>query len=77
MAQTLTKTRHRFDATPAAREITDLFLQALKLPSRHGALHLGKEPDWKERVEMFDANVEKIVSRHFARFLLEEGKYDR
>ena len=74
MAQTLTKTKHRFDAEPASQEITDLFLRAFKMPTRHGALHLEKEAEWRERVSMLDAQVEKIVSRHFARFLAEEGK---
>lgn len=75
MAQTLEKTRFRFDASPASKEITDLFLQAFKLPSRNGALHLNERKEWKERIEQLDARVEMIVSRHFARFLVEEGKF--
>lgn len=74
MAQTLVKTKMRFDALPCSREITDFVLQHFKVPSRNGALHLGKEADWKDRIEGIDAHIEKIVSRHFARFLAEEGK---
>lgn len=74
MAEGLTKTKYRFDAEPAAQEITDHFLRAFKLPTRRGALHLNKTEEWKARVEALDAQVEKIVSRHFARFLVEEGR---
>lgn len=75
MAQTLEKTRFRFDASPASREITDLVLQAFRMPTRNGALHLNEREEWKARIELLDANIERIVSRHFARFLAEEGKY--